>query len=224
MTRILSELKKKRDSKYKEFNDKLIPNVKSTIGVRVPVLRKMASEIMKDDWRSFLNDDVVVFEEYLIKAIIIANAEMSSEERLALTREFVPYIDNWAVCDLLCGDWKITQDAIKPLWNFCNEMMTSNEEFKMRFAAVMMLSKFLDDDHIDRVLELLTLYSNDGYYYKMGAAWALSYCYIEYQEKTEEVLRSDKLDREIHNFTIRKICESRRVGNEMKQHVKTFKR
>jgi len=221
---VLNELEENCDLKYKEFNDKLIPNVKRTIGIRVPVLRKIASKIMKEDWRSFLKEDVIVFEENLIKAIIIANAEMSSEERLVLTKEFVPYVDNWAVCDLLCGDWKITEDATIPLWNFCNELMESNTEFKMRVAAVMMLFKFLDDDHIDGVLALLTLYTNEGYYYKMGAAWALSYCYIKYEEKTENVLRSGKLDREIHNLTIRKICESRRIDDVTKQHVKTFRR
>ncbi len=224
MTRVLAELRAKSDARYKEFNDKLIPNVRSIVGVRVPVLRKMASEIMKDNWRSFLNEKVVVFEEYLIKAIIIANVEISCEERLALTIEFVPCVDNWAVCDLLCGDWKVTQNSMEPLWNFCNGLMASNEEFKMRVAAVMMLSKFLDDDHIDGVLALLKLYTNKGYYYKMGAAWTLSYCYIEYQEKTEEVLRSGELDREIHNLTIRKVCESRRVSDDVKQHVKTFRR
>ncbi len=224
MTRVIDELREKNDVGYKEFNDKLIPNVRSTLGVRVPVLRKIALKIMKEDWRSFLNEEVIVFEEYIIKAIIIANAEMSWEERLALTREFVPYVDNWAVCDLLCGDWKVAQDSKEPLWSLCKELMDSNEEFKMRVAAVMMLSKFLDDDHIDGVLALLTLYSNDGYYYKMGAAWTLSYCYIGYQEKTEEVLSSGKLDREIHNLTIRKVCESRRVSDEVKQHVKRFKR
>lgn len=224
MTRLLTELKENYDPQYKKFNDKLIPNVRSTIGVRVPVLRKIASELMKEDWRSFLDEDVIVFEENIIKAIVIANAEMSSEERLALTEEFVPNVDNWAVCDLLCGDWKITHDAIKPLWDLCKELMASKEEFRMRVAAVMMLSKFLDDEHIDGVLELLTMYSNDGYYYKMGAAWTLSYCYIDYQEKTEEVLRSGELDREIHNLTIRKVCESRRVSDDVRKHVRTFKR
>lgn len=224
MTRLLTELKENYDPQYKKFNDKLIPNVRSTIGVRVPVLRKIASELMKEDWRSFLDEDVIVFEENIIKAIVIANAEMSSEERLALTEEFVPNVDNWAVCDLLCGDWKITQDAIKPLWDLCKELMASKEEFRMRVAAVMMLSKFLDDEHIDGVLALLTMYSDDGYYYKMGAAWTLSYCYIDYQEKTEEVLRSGELDREIHNLTIRKVCESRRVSDDIRKHVRTFKR
>lgn len=224
MTRLLNELEAQCDLKYKEFNDKLIPNVKATIGVRVPILRKMASKMMEEDWRSFLKEDVIVFEECLIKAIVIANAEMSSEERLALTKEFVPHVDNWAVCDILCGDWKITPDIVDPLWNLCNELMASNVEFKMRVAAVMMLSKFLDDDHIDGVLALLTMYVHEGYYYKMGAAWALSYCYIKYQEKTEEVLRSGRLDREIHNLTIRKVCESRRISDAIKQHVKMLRR
>lgn len=224
MTRLRKELHNNSDQKYREFNRGLLPGVENILGVRIPVLRNMAAEIMERGWRSFLDEDVVFHEEYILKAIVIANAEMSYKERLERTVDFLPHVDNWAICDLLCNDWRLASEGVGSLWNFCEDMMSSNDEFKMRTGAVMMLSKFLDDRHIDGVLKLLSESHNDGYYYKMGAAWALSYCYIDFQEVTEEVLSSGKLDREVQNLTVRKVCESRRADGELKKQVRTFKR
>lgn len=211
------------DDGYREFNSTIIKSGKPIVGVRMPELRRISSELMKGDWRSYLSEEASVLEEDLIAALIIANAEMPQEERLALTKEFVPSIDNWAVCDMLCGDWKISPEIRSELWDFCGEMMSSGEEFKMRFGAVMMLTKFLDDDHIDGVLRRLSTFSNDEYYYKMGAAWALSYCYLKYQEKTEGLLRTGRLGKEVQNLTVRKIRESRRADAEMRERVKAFR-
>lgn len=103
-------------------------------------------------------------------------------------------------------------------------MMSSDDEFKMRVGAVMMLFKFLDDEYISDILKLFSENHHDGYYYKMGAAWALSYCYLDFQEETEEVLSSGVLDRELQNLTVRKVCESRRADSELKKRVRTFRR
>ncbi len=224
MTRILGMLHDQSDGKYREFNSTIIKSGKPIVGVRMPDLRRISSELMKGDWRSYLSEEASVLEEDIVAALIISNAEMPQKERLALTKEFVPSIDNWAVCDMLCGDWKFSPEIRSELWDFCGEMISSGEEFKMRFGAVMMLAKFLDDDHIDGVLRRLSAFSNDGYYYKMGAAWALSYCYLEYQEKTEELLGSGRLDKEVQNLTVRKVRESRRADGAMRERVRVFRR
>jgi 3-methyladenine DNA glycosylase AlkD len=88
----------------------------------------------------------------------------------------------------------------------------------------MMLAHFLDDEHIDDVLRLLTTKYHRGYYYKMGAAWTLSYCYIKYPEKTEPMLFKDTLDKEIRNKTVQKISDSFRVSKEDKERLKAKKK
>ncbi|MDD2935781.1 MAG: DNA alkylation repair protein [Candidatus Methanomethylophilaceae archaeon] len=223
MTRILGMLQEESDRKYRDFNKIIVKSGKPVIGVRMPALRKIASGLMDGDWRSYLSEEASVLEEDIVAALIIANAQMTQKERLALTKEFVPNIDNWAVCDMLCGDWRALPGTMGELWDYCGEMMSSGEEFKMRFAAVMMLAKFLDDDHIEGVLERLASFCNDGYYYKMGAAWALSYCYLKYQDKTEDLLRSGRLGKEVQNLTVRKVRESRRADGEMRERVKGFR-
>ncbi len=224
MTRLREELHSRSEQDYREFSRKLLPGVDNILGVRVPILRKMAVEVMDGDWRSFLDEYAEFYEEYMVKAIVIANAEMSHEERLGYTVRFLPHVDNWAVCDLLCNDWKIAHEDRGSLWDFCEDMMSSDDEFKMRVGAVMMLFKFLDDEYISDILKLFSENHHDGYYYKMGAAWALSYCYLDFQEETEEVLSSGVLDRELQNLTVRKVCESRRADSELKKRVRTFRR
>ncbi|MDR1955066.1 MAG: DNA alkylation repair protein, partial [Candidatus Methanoplasma sp.] len=202
----------------------IVPGAK-ILGVRAPVVRDIAKRICKDDWRSFLNEPATFHEERVLKALVIANAKTDVEERLALTREFVPEIDNWAVCDIFCADWKIKKGPDKKrLWDYCLELIETDDEFMMRVSAVMMLDHFLDDEYIDEVLRLLTTKDHPGYYYKMGAAWALSVCFVKYPERTEPMLFLTSLNDEIRNKAVQKISDSFRVSEEDKERLKEKKR
>lgn len=39
------------DDKYQKFAAALLPNIDNVLGVRLPLLRKLAREIAKGDWR-----------------------------------------------------------------------------------------------------------------------------------------------------------------------------
>ncbi|MGI5964399.1 MAG: DNA alkylation repair protein [Candidatus Methanomethylophilaceae archaeon] len=224
MTSLKKELEELADPKYREFSMKLIPGREDILGVRIPKLRKIASRIMKNDWHSFLEEESECFEEDMLRAFVIAGADMSSEERIGLTREFVPSVDNWAVCDSLCGDWKADGGSKDGLWEFCTEMLETGEEFPVRIGAVMMLYNFIDAGHINGVLAHLSSVKHAGYYGSMGTAWALSYCYIDYPEETSKAFLSGNMDPKIQNLAVRKITESRRVSGETKELVKSFRR
>ncbi len=224
MNAVHDRLYRNVDPEYAEFNRRLLPYTDNILGVRMPVLRTIASELMDGDWENILNLDSEYHEDDLLKALIIANADMPFEERIDYTREFAPYVKNWAVCDLLCNDWKYVPEAKNALWGLCDDLLSSDDEFMMRISAVMMLFKFIDEDNIDKVLERLTSNCHEGYYYKMGAAWTLSYCFIDYPEKTEKVFESGKLDPNIQNMTVRKIRESLRVDKEVKERIRIYRR
>lgn len=219
------ELTDNADPKYREFNTGVVPGAEEIIGVRMPVIRSISKKICKDDWRSFLKEPITFYEERMLKALVIANAKMEAGERLDLTRKFVPEIDNWAICDILCGDWKVKDGPDKEmLWDYCLELIDTGDEFPMRVSSVMMLAHFLDDEHIDEVLRLLTSRYHPGYYYKMGAAWALSFCYIKYPERTEPMLFLESLDKDIRNKAVQKISDSFRVSKEDKERLKAKKK
>ncbi len=90
---------------YKEFNRKLLPGVERVIGVRLPAMRKFAKELAKEDFRSYLEEAREkitadsIHEEIMLQGLVIAYAKMEREERRKYLDEFVPKIQNWAVCD-----------------------------------------------------------------------------------------------------------------------------
>ena len=102
---IKEKLNSLRDDNYREFQSKLIPDLKKPIiGVRLPVLRKLAKEEAKKDYKEFLNqcsDDT--YEEIMVQGFVIGCASISEDEKFLLIERFLPKIDNWAVCDGFCG-------------------------------------------------------------------------------------------------------------------------
>ena len=88
----------------------------------------------------------------------------------------------------------------------------------------MLLSHFVDEEHIDSVLRLMEGVRHEGYYAKMVVAWTLSVCYVKFPEKTEKILRNGSLDNFTQNKTIQKIRESYRVSKEDKQRLNLLKR
>ena len=90
----------------------------------------------------------------------------------------------------------------------------------MRFAAVMMLCHFVDEEHVDRVISELDSAKNDAYYYMMAKAWALSVCFVRFPERTMDYLEKGTLDETTLRMTVRKIRESYRVSDDLKKRVK----
>jgi len=212
------------DPEYRDFHTKMVPGSFEVLGVKMPVLKEMSKRICKDDWRSFLEQSVKYHEEQVLNALVIATAGMTIDERLLLTKKFVPTIGDWGVCDVFCSMFKAKRTEKKKLWEYCLELIDTDDEFMMRVSAVMMRYRFLDDEHIEEVLHLLSVKNHPGYYYKMGAAWTLSACYLIYPERTENALFSESLDKEIRNKAIQKISDSFRVSEDDKEKLKTRKK
>ncbi|MBO5668849.1 MAG: DNA alkylation repair protein [Candidatus Methanomethylophilaceae archaeon] len=210
------------DPKYREFSSKLTPGCETILGVRMPVLRKISKEIIKGDWRTFLSEPgPYVHEEKILRGLVIAGAKMDMKERLAHLEEFIPLIDNWAVCDSMVI--KRDREDMEQLWNFILPYFDRPGEYEKRFAVTTML-RFIDDEHIDRILQELERVEHDGYYLKMGVAWTLSFCFIEFPEKTLSMLRNGRLDDFTYNKTLQKITESLRVDPETKKMIKGLRR
>lgn len=211
---------------FKKFMSPLIPNIDNVLGVRLPVLRKIAKEIYKNgEWEDFVKQtDCRYMEEIMLQGIVIGLIKKSPEEILGFVKNFVPKIDNWAVCDTFCNSIKFTNKNKKLVWQFIQPYFKSQEEYDIRFGYVMLLTYFIDDDYIDSVLDLVDNFKDERYYARMAAAWALSICYVKQPEKTFKYLNSSRLDNWTFNKSIQKICESLRVDKDTKNMLKCLKR
>ena len=183
---IRKELQALVDAKYKEFHSSLLPGANNILGVRIPQLRIMTKEIIKkEDWRTFVEStDTNYYEETMLQGMIIGLAKMELEERMNYVTMFIPRIDNWAVCDIFCSELKTAvKKGKETVWQFIQPYLKSSKEFEIRFGIVM-LFHYVDDEHIDSLLEYADLFNHDAYYARMGMAWMLSLCFIKFPQST----------------------------------------
>ncbi len=222
------------DQKYKDFSSKINPGAENILGVRVPVLRRIAKEIVNDDWKSYLTEIEagfdknmpLYFEEKMLWGLAIGNSTMEPETRINYIKAFIPAIDNWAVCDICEGDLKFArkEPARTMMWEFLLPRFHSTKEFEVRFAVTMALSHYVTEEYLERVLSLLQTISHEGYYAKMAVAWAISECYVKYPARTLPLIAEYKLkDPWSHNKAIQKIRESYRVSPEEKELLNSLK-
>lgn len=213
------------DEEYRKFQSRLCPGTSNIVGVRIPLLRCLAKEIARGDWRSYLeNAESRYYEEAMLQGMVIGYADAETEERLVHVRAFVPKIDNWAVCDCFCSGLKFTKKNMDRVWEQLQLYVSSEKEFELRFGVVMLLNYYVESSYIERTLELLDGIEHEGYYVKMAVAWAVSICYVKFPEVTTAFLKNNRLDDFTFNKSLQKITESLRVDGETKMLIRSMKR
>lgn len=220
------EIRKKLEEccehKYAEFSGSLVPGAGNMLGVRIPVLRKYAKKLSKNGEDILNGDDDIYFEEKLLRGMIIGYIKTDVKSKLKLIKSFVPLIDNWSVCDSFCCTLKFPESDKSNVLDFLQPYIHSNKEFEQRFAAVMLLDLYINDEYIDKTLEALKIIDTNAYYSSMAVAWTAAECYIKYPEKTLPYIKDAAFNTPTHNRTIRKICDSYRVKKEDKLMLKKF--
>ena len=217
---VREELFKKQDLEYRDFHSKLVPTIDKDkiIGVRLPELRKLGKALSDTDF------DWNYYEEVMLHGFYIGYAKLPFEERLALLDEFVPKIDNWAVCDCVCSTLKFINKSKAEFLEYLKKYMKSDKEYEIRFATVILMDYYIDDEYIDFIVDYLKGIVSDYYYVNMAAAWALSVAFVKYRDKVMPIIENGSLTKEIHNMTISKIRDSFRVDKETKAYLKALRR
>lgn len=168
--------------------------------------------------------DTKFYEETMLQGMVIGLAKMELDERMKHISMFVPRIDNWAVCDIFCGELKTAvKKGKETVWQFIQPYLISPKEFEIRFGIVM-LFHYVDEEHIDALLAHADTFSHDAYYARMAMAWMISICFIKFPEKTMEYLKQSKLDNWTYNKSLQKTIESLRVDKETKDILRGMKR
>ena len=222
---IIKKLFELADEEYKKFHSSLCPNTNNIIGVRIPKLREIAKEIAKQQPREFLSEvDDKYYETIMLYGMIIGYMKASIEEKQKYLDIFVPKIDNWAVCDCCMSTYKFTNKYLDEMWEYLQKYIKSDKEFEVRFAVIMLMSYYLNDEYIDKVLKIFDDIKHEGYYVKMGVAWAISVAFVKYEEKTRKFLVNNTLDDFTYNKALQKIIESNRVTKEVKNEIREMKR
>lgn len=222
MDKIRKKLFELSDEKYKKFSLSLLPETDNLLGVRLPILRKLAKEIIKCDYEKFLNSKEEFFEETMLKGMVIG--AMGAKVKSEYIEHHIKKITNWSLCDSFVSSLKIINKNKPFYFSFIQKYLFSKKEFEIRFSLVVLLNYFVCENYIDEIFNILEKIYLKDYYAKMAAAWLISICYVKYKEKTLNFLNQTKIDKETLNKGIQKIIESRRVKNFEKEKLKKLKK
>ena len=219
------ELNKRADEEYRKFSSGLLPGVSSILGVRLPELRKMAKQLARADWRENLrqlSDDT--FEEIMLQGMVIGYVDCPTEKHLEVVSGFVPKIDNWSVCDSFCSGLKFIRSEQERVFSFIQPYLTSDQEFEQRFAAVVLLDYYIDENWLSRTVPALEQINAENYYAKMAVAWAMAECYLHFPDEIMPVLKQNRLDPEVQRKTLQKIIESRTISPKTREIIRAMKK
>ena len=224
MKNILNLLHQEKNEKYQKFASSLLPNTNNVLGVKLPTLKKIAKDIIKNNKTDYFlsNNKDEFFELTLIEAFIIGNLKIKFSEKLKLIKNFIPKITNWSICDSLCASLKEIKDNKEETKIFIEKYFKSNKEYELRFCFVILLNYFIDSD-FDYVIQKISDFNNNKYYAKMAVAWALSYCFIFNYNKTLKLMSSLKTPKDVIKKGITKAIESKQISTEQKEELKSLR-
>lgn len=213
------------DDKYRDFSKKLIPDTKyKIIGVRVPVIKSIGKTAVKNNCAySFLNEKHELYEEYFLHGIILGYLKVDFSDIMKKTEEFLPYIDNWAICDSTVAGLKIFKKYPEKVLDRVKIWIKSDKPYTVRFAIVTLLDYYLDDNFNSAILELVANVKSEHYYINMSVAWFFSVALIKRYKLTIPYLTENRLGKFVHNKSIQKATESYRINDKEKVYLKTLK-
>ena len=225
MNKILNEIFLNKDEGYKEFHSKLVPNVNNIIGLRGPVAKSIAKKYANTDTGvDFLNSlPHTYYDENLVHGYMLGFLKTDTETLQNHLENFLPHVDNWAVCDsMVCGLKRYFKN-IDNVSDFIFGCLKSDRVYTIRFGAVSLLSYYINDSYVDRIFKETLKIKTDEYYIKMAIAWLYSVCLVKEYEKTLPIIENKLLDKWTHNKSIQKAIESFRITKEQKNYLRTLK-
>ncbi len=221
---IVQRLFELRDEDYARMQCKIIPTVdpKRIIGVRTPVLKELAKELVKDEDRDLFLMDLPhgYFDEDQLHAFVIS-LEKDFGKCIDQVETFLSYIDNWATCDQLSP--KVFRKHKEELLPYIDRWIASGKTYLIRFAVGMLMEHFLDQDfrigYADKVVQIVS----DEYYVNMMRAWYFATALCKQYEQIIPYIEQKKLDVWTHNKAIQKSIESRRIPEERKDYLRSLR-
>lgn len=213
-----------QDLKYREFQIKLMPTVDpaAVIGVRTPALRSFAKAFAKTpEAAAFLRQlPHTYYEENNLHGLLIG-AMKDYGQTVAALDAFLPYVDNWATCDLL------SPQAFKKhppeLPGEIRRWMAGRHPYTVRFGMEALMSFYLDDHFRPEYLDWVAEVRSEEYYVNTMIAWYFATALAKQYDAAVPYLQERRLAPWTHNKAIQKAIESYRVTGEQKAYLRSLK-
>ena len=224
LRQVQEELFAMQDVGYRDFHAKLMPTMdkERVIGVRTPALRAFAKVYGKtEEAKIFLQVlPHTYYEENNLHGLLIEQIK-DYEECVAELNRFLPYIDNWATCDLLAV--RVVKNHLEAFEKEIDRWMASDQTYTIRFGIGMLMRYYLDDAFQLQYPEKVAKLRSEEYYVNMMRSWYFATALAKQYEQILPFIEKKRLDVWTHNKTIQKAIESYRITAEQKSYLRTLK-
>ena len=224
MQSITEQLFALQDIDYKQFHSKLMPTINPDviIGVRTPELRKLAKQLDKSTDVEFFMQELPhrYYEENNLHGFLIESIK-EFDACIAALNQFLPYVDNWATCDMMSP--KVMKTDLPELYEWVKVWIASGETYTVRFGVNMLMKYYLDETFLPEYPALVASIQSEEYYVKMVVAWYFATALAKQYDAVLPYIEEHRLDAWTHNKTIQKAVESYRILPEQKTYLKTLK-
>ena len=224
ITNVQTRLFELQDLKYRDFHAKLMPTVnkEKIIGVRTPALRVFAKKYGKtDEAKEYLQIlPHQYYEENNLHGLLIEQIK-DYDTCLEELERFLPYIDNWATCDMLAV--KVVKNHLDTFIDEVYRWMESDHAYTIRFGISMLMRYYLEDAFQMEYPEKVAQIRSEEYYVNMMCAWYFATALAKQYDKILPFIEKQKLDVWTHNKTIQKAIESYRISPEQKEYLRGLK-
>ena len=197
---IIDKLEKLQDKSFADFQAELLPGIErsSIIGVRIPILRDIAKELVGNGAATDLMKSLPhrFFEENLLHGIFISEMK-DFDECLVETERFLPFVNNWAVCDTMSP--KSFKKNREKLLTKIKSWVKSRDVYTCRFGIKMLMSHFLDGDFREEFLQIPAAVKSDEYYVNMMIAWFFATALAKQWDPTVKYLENKRLSPWVHD-------------------------
>ena len=213
-----------QDAEYRDFHAKLVPTMEKTkfIGIRTPMLRKFAKKFGKTEESEIFLQVLPhqYYEENNLHGLLIEQIR-DYDKCLEELERFLPFIDNWATCDLLALHMmKKHRDVfIREVFRW----IESDQPYTIRFGIGMLMRHYLHEEFKTEYPEKVAAIRSEEYYVNMMRAWYFATALAKQYEKVLPFLEKRQMDVWTHNKTIQKAIESYRITSEQKEYLRTLR-
>ena len=224
----------KSDDAFAAFQSSLLPTLpkEAIIGVRMPALRRLAKELISlprdapRDPAAFSVGEFIqslphqFFEENNLHLLLLSSIK-DYDECLIQTERLLPFIDNWATCDLgLPAPLAKSPERLLPN---VKRWLKSDATYTLRFAVGALLAAYMDGAFRPEYLDLVAAVSSSEYYVNMTRAWYFATALAKHWDAAYPYIEAGRLDAWTLNKTIQKAAESARIPREKKERLKALK-
>ena len=215
-----------KDENYRRFHAKLIPDIPidNIIGVRTPVLRKYAKEVAKLPEANIFLESLphIYYEENNLHGALLSL--LYPKDIIAFMEQlerFLPYVDNWATCDLLAV--RTVKNHLNSYIKKIDRWLESEHIYTIRFGINMLMRYYLEEEFKLEYPGKVAAIRSEEYYVNMARAWYFATALAKKYDQVLPFLEEQKMDVWTHNKTIQKAIESYRITPEQKEYLRTLK-